>query len=121
MSWRGPALLLSFAVFTVIILAVTVPPLIFVEETLHNPRTVSIEYYIVGNNLTVTITYSGSIPLTNVSIGVGNRTVTLGDLHKGDTVSGTLNIEGLSPPLNLSVSFSVFNLYPMKVIYSVNP
>ena len=103
--------------FIVVLTSLLLPLLVFVDETLTNHHTVTIEYTIRDNIMNVTVSYRGTIPLTDTKVIVGNETVKFGTLRTGDTKNGTFNVTGMDN-IRIILTFRVDGIYPMMVIHN---
>jgi len=111
------------AVIVAVLIIVTLAPLlIFVDEAAHNPDLIRVRYEAkqvneTAINLTIIVSYNGSIPLNNLTLILGNQEVDIGNLQPHSSVSKSLiiaanRVRNLS---SLGMSFSIMDLYALKV------
>lgn len=113
-KWGGVPAVVSSILFIISLLVVMVPLLVFVEEASSNPNLLSVSYRVDNESIILTVSYSGSIPLKDVKLILGNYSVDIGDLGKGSKASFRI-------PKNVSVDefeldFNIFGLYPVRVV-----
>jgi len=118
-----PSIVLALAIgFT--IAALLLPLLVFAVEVAQNPTLLGIQVDATVLNqshvaLTVALSYTGTIPLTDVQLMVCNRSMDLGDLHEGATKTVTIPLSvdeapGLRPS-DLGLRFKVMGIYHVEV------
>jgi len=105
------------------ILALAYPLIVFTLEASTTPTLVNATYtYTQINqthiNLTLTITYSGSITLNDFTVILGNTTVYFGDLtpHTVKKKDILLNVNELLNSPTQGYEFVVQGLYPIKYL-----
>jgi len=106
------------------IVALSFPLLVFAVEYARNPALLGVRVNVAPINqshvaLDVTLSYVGTIPLTDVQLVVGNRSTTVGDLHEGvaKTVTIPLNVDEARNlrPSDVSLRFKIMGIYGVEV------
>jgi len=106
------------------IVALLLPLLVFAIEAKQNPALLGIQINVVALNrshvaLSVTLSYVGTIPLTDARLMAGNRSIDVGDLREGTTRTVTIPLS-VSEALNLrpsdvSLRFKIMGIYGVEV------
>jgi len=106
------------------IVALLLPLLVFAVEAKQNPALLGIQINVVALNrshvaLSVTLSYVGTIPLTDARLMAGNRSIDVGDLREGTTRTVTIPLS-VSEALNLrpsdvSLRFKIMGIYGVEV------
>jgi len=117
-----PSTLLALAIGFAIA-ALLLPLLVFAVEVAQNPALLEVRVNVVLNQsratLNVTLTYVGTVALTDARLTIGNRSTDLGSLSKGVTkiVAIPLSVgEALSlRPSDVSLRFKIMDLYSVEV------
>jgi ABC-type glucose/galactose transport system permease subunit len=113
------ALALGFAIAILFL-----PLLIFAIEVARDPNLLRVQVNIASFDqspvtLNITLSYAGTVPLTDAWLSIGNRSIGVGGLHKGDVKTITTSLivgEVLSfHPSDVSFQFKVMGIYGVEV------
>ena len=106
------------------IVALLLPLLVFAVEAKQNPALLGIQINVVALNrshvaLSVTLSYVGTIPLTDARLMAGNRSIDVGDLREGTTRTVTIPLsvgEALNlRPSDVGLRFKIMGIYGVEV------
>ncbi len=111
------------AVAFIVLYGLAAPLAFFITDLIQNPGAFRVELSVKPLNethalLTVTVAYNGSVELQDVTVGIQDINLALGDLSAGAIVSKSA-IVSTSELLNLGnevrISFSIMGLYPIEL------
>lgn len=100
--------LIITVVILLLIIFITLPPLLhLVDEGVGNPNLFIIQYKVKGEELTITLTYNGDVPLSNVIVYVNGYPVKFGDISKGETKTESIPLSVIGEVSGISLSFNI--------------
>jgi len=106
------------------IVALLFPLLVFAVEAVQNPALLEVRVEVAAINqshvaLKMTLSYVGTIPLTDVRLVVGSKSTDVGDLREGEAKTVTIPLsvdEALNlRPSDLSLRFKIMGIYGVEV------
>ena len=113
---KYPSITIATAVmlFVVTVVVLLVPLAVFSQESMSDPDLIQLHYTVDGDNVTITVKYNGTISLKGFTITIGNETIEIGDLDKGDSITMTIPAKNTSID-KMDISFSIMGLYSVEV------